>query len=301
MEDAKNCPVIAHELMMASIHGWLTMKHPNSLEIDIDYKIAQIRKDHAWLGGMKVPFAATFSKPDGLGYNPQNNKDFRMAEVMMSSRNTRGGERLLRKIVELRHTYKYKDIKMMNWLVPDALNVVRDLKELEIDPVGLQGWAYEDIRNWHDANVEIRTSMQHKISDAKNAALRSRILPGEGYVPFLDEYHMKTGGELIDAGRELHHCIGSYANRDGLVHYRKDNVCAQVDEVSGKIIQCYDIYDQVTDASKAFEEMISFAIHDWRKTHPYAMTEIQQAVREVTLENAFVDNDVHVNNMALMI
>jgi hypothetical protein len=189
----------------------------------------------------------------------------------------------------------------MCWLLPDAFVVAKDLKDNELPVIGLQGYTFQDIRNWHDANVEVRTAMQHKISDAKNAALRSRILPGEGYCPHLDQYHMKTGGELIDAGRSLHHCIGSYANRDGLVHYRKDDVCAQVDEVSGKIIQCYDIYDQVTEASKAFEELISFAIHDWRKIHPYVMTEIQQAVREVTLENAFVDNDVHVNNMALMI
>ena len=81
------------------------------------------------------------------------------------------------------------------------------------------------------------------------------LMPIPAKVPKeLEEYRIKTRGEMSRAGRECKTCIGGMSRSQGYVFYRKGYVCAQV---KGKtIVQCRDRSNKTTSASKAFASFI---------------------------------------------
>ena len=72
-------------------------------------------------------------------------------------------------------------------------------------------------------------------------------------LPELEEIRIKTVGEMIKAGIECDHCIGSYYFVYDLMFFRKDNMCAAVRRNTLRVEQCYDYHNVVTDASKEFK------------------------------------------------
>ena len=87
----------------------------------------------------------------------------------------------------------------------------------------------------------------------------------ENLIPELEEFRIKTKGDLRRAGIECHHCVGSYANRENMAHYRKGNVVCQVEWMAPSswcysqermyvpyVNQCYDFANNATHASEMF-------------------------------------------------
>ena len=72
----------------------------------------------------------------------------------------------------------------------------------------------------------------------------------------VEKYRIKTSSEMIRAGMECHHCLGSYRDRTEFLYFKKDKVCAQVEPRSWSVVQCFDTHDKTTSASKAFAKWL---------------------------------------------
>lgn len=127
-------------------------------------------------------------------------------------------------------------------LIPDC-----EMKE----PKG-QGQNFIDIlENIHT----LESKYAHKISEYE--AQRPLITDGILAKSEIEEYRIKTVGNLIKAGRECHHCIGSYKDDDSSSFYRIGDICAQVRLQDYNIVQCWDKYNRVTEESKRVEEYLT--------------------------------------------
>lgn len=88
-------------------------------------------------------------------------------------------------------------------------------------------------------------------------AIEERELPNSELVPeSLKEFHIKTNHELLNAGIECKHCIGSYVKSTEYVFYRKNNICALV-TTDGRVLQCYDIQNTITSKSQSFQNYVN--------------------------------------------
>lgn len=72
----------------------------------------------------------------------------------------------------------------------------------------------------------------------------------------VEKYRIRTSTEMVQAGRECHHCLGSYRDRIGYLYFKKGKVCAQVEPKSWSVVQCFDTHDKTTVASKAFAKWL---------------------------------------------
>ena len=69
----------------------------------------------------------------------------------------------------------------------------------------------------------------------------------------------KTAHDLINAGVECQHCIGSYTQSPDFF-IRDGNICAQIDRETLTVRQCYDVGDRITKKSIALESKINKAL-----------------------------------------
>jgi hypothetical protein len=67
----------------------------------------------------------------------------------------------------------------------------------------------------------------------------------------LDQYRIKNKSHMIFLGKDLKHCLGTYAESSDLF-FRKNKVCAKVNKKTFNIDMCYDYHNTTTDDSKAF-------------------------------------------------
>ena len=93
----------------------------------------------------------------------------------------------------------------------------------------------------------------------------AREMPTLELPEVLENVRIKTAGEMIEAGKTLSHCIGSYADDQRHMFFRKNTVCAMVSMETLSIIQCFDIRNKRTAASKKFE---SFLQKELKKVTP---------------------------------
>lgn len=70
---------------------------------------------------------------------------------------------------------------------------------------------------------------------------------------------MASKCEVILAGKELGHCIGGLAGSSDWV-LRKGDVCAHVSSVNGKVLQCLDKGNTISEESKSFRAEIEFEV-----------------------------------------
>lgn len=77
-------------------------------------------------------------------------------------------------------------------------------------------------------------------------------LPAVKLPIWIEEIRIKTSHELIKAGIECNHCLGSYTNSKD-IFVREDKVCAQIYDKSFTIGQCYDEKDTITKASRSLK------------------------------------------------
>jgi hypothetical protein len=76
---------------------------------------------------------------------------------------------------------------------------------------------------------------------------------------WLEKSRLKTAHDMIKAGIECRHCIGSYTNSADIFIREKD-ICAQIDRRNLNIIQCFDLQDQITKRSEDMKKKINKAL-----------------------------------------
>ena len=93
----------------------------------------------------------------------------------------------------------------------------------------------------------------------------AREMPTLELAEVLESLRIKTAGKMVEAGKTLSHCIGSYADDQHHMFFRKNTVCAMVSMETLSIIQCFDIRNKRTATSKKFE---SFLQKELKKVTP---------------------------------
>jgi hypothetical protein len=73
---------------------------------------------------------------------------------------------------------------------------------------------------------------------------------------------IRTKGDMRAAGKQYHHCIGTYANSTGSIFFNKGTTCAQMSMKGDKpvMIQCFAPHDRKTTVSKKYGESMSRSI-----------------------------------------
>lgn len=111
-----------------------------------------------------------------------------------------------------------------------------------------------------DIEKALMTSIHnHRIErESKRSGLDFAMPVPEDFVEQLQPYVLKTGIEMENAGRELGHCISSYASPEEskYVFLRNKTVCLQLDWVHKSIVQCFDARNKMTKESRAFEKFV---------------------------------------------
>jgi hypothetical protein len=81
---------------------------------------------------------------------------------------------------------------------------------------------------------------------------------------WIETIRLKTHHEMIIAGIECHHCIGSYTSSND-IFVREDSVCAQIYRDTLEIGQCFDINDTHTEASKDLQKRLNESLKPIRE------------------------------------
>ena len=82
------------------------------------------------------------------------------------------------------------------------------------------------------------------------------------HIPELEEFRIKTAGEMVALGEECRHCLGTKFKSSNMFYVKiKDDkrssvVCAEVDLDKGMLVQCFDKNNRTTKESKEFEDML---------------------------------------------
>lgn len=114
-----------------------------------------------------------------------------------------------------------------------------------------------------------------KITSAMNHDYDGYLLPKSHIIPDnLDAIRIKSIGELMTAGKECKHCIGSYASMPGY-YFRLDTVCCMVTLWPLQVRQCYDHKNTTTVKSRKFAAMLAKELGKIRSR--YSPEEIHQA------------------------
>jgi hypothetical protein len=92
----------------------------------------------------------------------------------------------------------------------------------------------------------------------------ARKMPTIELPEVLENVRIKTAGEMIEAGKTLSHCIGSYADDQRHMFFRKNTVCAMVSMETLSIIQCFDIRNKRTATSKKFESFLNTSFKQYK-------------------------------------
>jgi hypothetical protein len=81
----------------------------------------------------------------------------------------------------------------------------------------------------------------------------------------LDDSIMIDKVGIVEAGKELGHCIGSKIETETWL-FREETVCAEVCNLTGRVVQCYDMNDKITSQSKSFVKKIEVAVLDMKRS-----------------------------------
>jgi hypothetical protein len=80
-------------------------------------------------------------------------------------------------------------------------------------------------------------------------------LPPVKLPEWIEEIRIKTAHDMINAGIECSHCIGTYVESSD-IFVREKNICAQISSRTLEVGQCYDVHDSITPASKSLEKRL---------------------------------------------
>lgn len=162
---------------------------------------------------------------------------------------------LWKKLRNINHAYNKSIITQYFYYLFDSERLYsryKDIPNCEFRPLSGSGKNFIDIvENNHRLEVKYRKQLAEEELKIKLRTVKELC----EYEP-LESYRLKTNGDLVNAGRECHHCIGNYVNDKNSLFYRKGDVCAQVSINTKRVEQCWDKYNKKTDASREFEQYL---------------------------------------------
>lgn len=173
----------------------------------------------------------------------------------------------------------YSDISMWHYY-KKAMHIVRPYSFKEIHHMvrtvadGARIYQYHKDNAYHIPFVPLDGSPKRMIRNAiynhrqEQEMNKKRQLSGKNYImpmppiklpDWLEKIRLKTAHDMIKAGIECRHCIGSYTNSADIFIREKD-ICAQIDRRNLNIIQCFDLQDQITKRSEDMKKKINKAL-----------------------------------------
>lgn len=159
--------------------------------------------------------------------------------------------------------YSFKRIQHMVQTVYDGARIYSYDKENDygISFVPIEGSAMRMLRN-----SIYNHRQQREMNKKRGLSVKDYPLPKPPIeLPeWLEKIRIKTKHEIISAGIECQHCIGSYASSDD-IFVREGNVCAQISRSNLLVLQCYDVKDQITKESKSLEKRLTKALEPYRE------------------------------------
>ena len=173
----------------------------------------------------------------------------------------------------------YSDISMWHYY-KKAMHIVKPYSFREIQHMvrtvqdGARIYQYHKDNAYHIPFVPLDGSPKRMIRNAiynhrqEQEMNKKRQLTGKDYImpmppvklpDWLEKSRLKTAHDMIKAGIECRHCIGSYTNSADIFIREKD-ICAQIDRRNLNIIQCFDLQDQITKRSEDMKKKINKAL-----------------------------------------
>lgn len=245
-KDAKSCPSILRAKILAKACR-------NRIPFSLD-----------WLGGIKFIYKS-FPRPRDCNWTPRTRNDMRVAEILYRVEIAFGRDHIGRELA-LRLAKVRNQIKMLpRGSVNNFMDGVRMYTWLRDERVNnVPAFRPEDIKGWHDRLVVLyNEEFDKKRSESEKTKLEA-YLPGENLIPELEHERVKQGKDLVSAGRELHHCVGSYYDSPSYVHYRRGTVVCQVHIdfreyglTEYRVTQCYDSCNRTTEASESYRKEVA--------------------------------------------
>jgi hypothetical protein len=159
--------------------------------------------------------------------------------------------------------YSFKRIVHMLQIISDGARIHEQQKDnvYSIPFVSVEGSPMRMLRNAiYNHRQEQELKKKHKLQ-VKDYTLPN---PPIQLPEWMEKIRIKTAHDMIKAGVECEHCIGSYANSTDLF-FRHGNVCAQVFRSNLQIGQCYDARDQITVQSKELKRKLDKALKPIRE------------------------------------
>lgn len=164
--------------------------------------------------------------------------------------------------LDSRHSYYIRYIESITSLIEDGQRIynlypnsfmIEGVGEIKMSPI--KGSISRKLQNSiYNHRAETKISLETKLALFVNADGSNDLmqLPTEYTLSNeLDQYRIKNKSHMIFLGKDLKHCLGTYAESSDLF-FRKNKVCAKVNKKTFNIDMCYDYHNTTTDDSKAF-------------------------------------------------
>lgn len=163
-----------------------------------------------------------------------------------------------KKSYHLTGPYSTQKIKHMYQIVMDGARMYRDMRANTegVSFVPVTGSCMHMLRNaLYNHHQEQEYTKKRRLSGVNHNMPESPVkLPD-----WIEKIRIKTAHEMITAGIECQHCIGSYTNSND-IFVREGNICAQIMRDTFNIQQCYDVHDHITPASKSLQARLTKAL-----------------------------------------
>ena len=144
-----------------------------------------------------------------------------------------------------------EDGKKIYTMYPDAMEI-EGIGTLKMSPI--HGSLLRQLQNSiYNHRSEVKISLEQKLAVllANDTNQDSLAEPVHKLSDVLEAYRITKKSHLITLGKLLGHCIGTKTDSTNMF-FRKDTVCAQVDEHSLNINTCLDAKNKNTDLATAF-------------------------------------------------
>jgi hypothetical protein len=163
-----------------------------------------------------------------------------------------------KKYNHLKGPYNTNGIRHMYQLVIDGARMYRDMRA-NTEGVAFMSIEGSCMRMLRNAIFNHRQEQEFTKKRRLSGANYVMPLPPVALPEWIEKIRIKTAHEMITAGIECQHCIGSYTNSSD-IFVREGNVCAQIMRDTFKIQQCFDVHDQITSESKSLQTRLSRAL-----------------------------------------
>lgn len=153
-----------------------------------------------------------------------------------------------KKYNHIKGPYSTKHIKHMFQIVADGARIYSNLKNNGegISVVPVEGSAMRMIRN---AIYNHRQHQEYNKKKAFSSPNKEMPKPPCKLPEWIEAIRIKTTHDMIKAGIECEHCIGSYTNSND-IFVREFDICAQITSSNLSVQQCFDIRDKITKESE---------------------------------------------------